>query len=1048
MDVALLMRLTKHNLKVIARQVDAAIADGLDFDAANEKIFGAMNQSFFKEHPELVHNVINAIRKFWKERQITGPLQYGDPRKKVWEETPFTAFKVEFVQKAVQQRTGNVLNYENSQHELVDSVISRYGYFQAIPAGQSIDNPTSRRVVARIVEELIEKEQRKQLQGMRSVYKKPVGPFPESDPRQPPPYQVDPDMVKRFLNNYARGGGNIESTLEIAESNAWRYGIPDAYIRDWVLAVEAELIASGRFTNPDPSGSAREGKIYAPGVPKNETQSQRLAREKHEEEMALRVADARTDHARVVNLIEAFKKTPEYRELVMSSASGKPVPTKYGHVEEEGIVSGAIPSASMNFDEAIRKVLGRFVASKVPDAKKVLTRGTRSTLIFAAQSDFNHDVESMHLRIGKVKEREFGKFAAEHPMTTELKKILEKRLENGRTPMTRQHFISIAEAIRDMNLPLEQKEVVIKEIAAALRASNARFDFDRFRDWALNIPKTPLRRTPRERHPMAEEPEEPEEPQEDLFKTNPRRRNILPAESQIVVADGETGKVYGKFVVPTIYEMEEAENLYHQILTDRRLAKRVILLGVFEYDKLPRAEPYLEQGETVFRIENTNDFRTKSKYAVVIERGVRKKNPWYVGHSRDGVDEILYKKRSLSSRDPLLQRYSFVAGPFESDMSAAMHLTTRPSGPMQMMDPKGSRIKRDIWPPEHERLTWPPRDTNPRGGSQKAEWKKIESGSRPMFIRNRRIAKDWVYSFVNENGDVRWRWVSQSKKDEASDASSLKFFRAADEAVADATVFAEQRQRDAKRRDPAGIMSWHEAHGYEEKSPREENSRTTMVGGKEYGRFGGEWKEIRRGDNVFFVRNRRAAKDWMIRFADQNGDLRWRWVSQSKKDASRDLSSLSHFRTVEEAMENFDRTSGGTRRQYYDPAMEMEQAHQHYFTNPSRRGRAGAIPPELENNPEFQRELKAYYKRHGKMPVEVRRVMVPDGYPKFMSAWGTSPDVKYDSRDRSSNKGKRIHHFGEGGKSKPWLVSSASRGPKFLAYVGGDFKADGDWIID
>ncbi len=81
-------------------------------------------------------------------------------------------------------------------------------------------------------------------------------------------------------------------------------------------------------------------------------------------------------------------------------------------------------------------------------------------------------------------------------------------------------------------------------------------------------------------------------------------------------------------------------------------------------------------------------------------------------------------------------------------------------------------------------------------------------------------------------------------------------------------------------------------------------------------------------------------------------------------------------------------------------------------------------------------------------PVEVRQVMVPDGYPKYLSAWGTAPDVKYDSSARSSNKGKRIHHFGEGGKEKPWLASSASRGPKFLAYVGGDFKADGDWILD
>lgn len=111
--------------------------------------------------------------------------------------------------------------------------------------------------------------------------------------------------------------------------------------------------------------------------------------------------------------------------------------------------------------------------------------------------------------------------------------------------------------------------------------------------------------------------------------------------------------------------------------------------------------------------------------------------------------------------------------------------------------------------------------------------------------------------------------------------------------------------------------------------------------------------------------------------------------------------------------------------------------------NPSRRL---SVPEDVQSDPQFQKELAAYRKRHGMEPVEVRRVQVPDGYPKYMSAWGKAPNVLYDSSNRSSTKGKRVHKFGEGGHEKPWLVSSAERGPKFLAYVGGDFDAGGEWI--
>ena len=106
------------------------------------------------------------------------------------------------------------------------------------------------------------------------------------------------------------------------------------------------------------------------------------------------------------------------------------------------------------------------------------------------------------------------------------------------------------------------------------------------------------------------------------------------------------------------------------------------------------------------------------------------------------------------------------------------------------------------------------------------------------------------------------------------------------------------------------------------------------------------------------------------------------------------------------------------------------------------------LPAYISNDPAFKKELAAYRKRHGTGPVQITKVNVPKGFPRYLSAWGKTPEVKYDAPKRS-NKGKRIHKFGEGkGKGKkPWLVSSASRGKKFLAFVGGNFRADGEWIL-
>jgi len=112
-----------------------------------------------------------------------------------------------------------------------------------------------------------------------------------------------------------------------------------------------------------------------------------------------------------------------------------------------------------------------------------------------------------------------------------------------------------------------------------------------------------------------------------------------------------------------------------------------------------------------------------------------------------------------------------------------------------------------------------------------------------------------------------------------------------------------------------------------------------------------------------------------------------------------------------------------------------------------RKNPGNGIPAHIWNDPQFQSELRAYKTRHGTGPVEIRKIKVPKGFPKFMSVYGQAPHAVYDAPSHS-NKGKRIHHFGKRGKNRPWLVSSSARGPKFLAYVGGQFKAKPSWIYD
>jgi hypothetical protein len=107
------------------------------------------------------------------------------------------------------------------------------------------------------------------------------------------------------------------------------------------------------------------------------------------------------------------------------------------------------------------------------------------------------------------------------------------------------------------------------------------------------------------------------------------------------------------------------------------------------------------------------------------------------------------------------------------------------------------------------------------------------------------------------------------------------------------------------------------------------------------------------------------------------------------------------------------------------------------------RGGNPGVPPAISNDPRFKKALKLYRKMHGNGPVEIRRVKVPKGFPKFLVSYGKAPHAVYDAAKRS-NKGKRIHQFGEGGGSQPWLVTAPGR-EKFLSYVGGTFKAK-EWI--
>lgn len=104
------------------------------------------------------------------------------------------------------------------------------------------------------------------------------------------------------------------------------------------------------------------------------------------------------------------------------------------------------------------------------------------------------------------------------------------------------------------------------------------------------------------------------------------------------------------------------------------------------------------------------------------------------------------------------------------------------------------------------------------------------------------------------------------------------------------------------------------------------------------------------------------------------------------------------------------------------------------------------FPAHIWRDPQFQRELKVFRSRHGAgVPIKVSKVNVPSGYPKYMTAYGTSQHAVYDA-PKQSKRGRFIHSFGKKGKNKPFLVSSSTKGPKWLGYAGGTFNAKNKWL--
>lgn len=128
-------------------------------------------------------------------------------------------------------------------------------------------------------------------------------------------------------------------------------------------------------------------------------------------------------------------------------------------------------------------------------------------------------------------------------------------------------------------------------------------------------------------------------------------------------------------------------------------------------------------------------------------------------------------------------------------------------------------------------------------------------------------------------------------------------------------------------------------------------------------------------------------------------------------------------------------------------------------TNPGRRssGRRHSsaelcpkgFPAHIWRDPAFQRELKVFRSRHGaNVPVHISKVQMPAGSPRFMTAYGRAQHAVYDAPKQRKGGNRFKHSFGKKGKNKPFLVSSVSKGPRWLGYAGGTFKARSKWLYD
>ena len=447
----------------------------------------------------------------------------------------------------------------------------------------------------------------------------------------------------------------------------------------------------------------------------------------------------------------------------------------------------------------------------------------------------------------------------------------------------------------------------------------------------------------------------------------------------------------------------------------------------------------------------------------MMPRESRKKNPWYHGLSRDGVREVFWN----SSRDPVVankrNRYASVTGPYNDQLAAMMEAAeiadVEPVQPMQVMSQQGVgalRIKRPAgWPLDE--VAYPPtcRQCRRVGDACICGRQSGLYGNPPRRQNKMR----WPITLLVVDQTFKPVMGATYGPSTLADGIAEMKHLATLLAIKNGTEYALVRLTDLDIRDmPQGIRL----------HPQVVAERTIFV----------------------VDRDERKRNPWFSGVSVEGvPEVYWRKTVQEGAHDPRysTLHGISSHRTQKEAelatgrwygphyqvlgkkpriikaparpgRHIVETTRGVERRERwglcnadaawpYTGSIEEIMGRRHNPCHSSRRRRNPLdVPDEIKDDPQFQKELAAYRKRHGMEPVEVRRVKVPDGYPKYMSAWGKAPKVFYDASNRSSNKGKRVHQFGEGGHDKPWLVSSEERGPKFLAYVGGDFDAAGEWI--